>query len=270
MHDDASRYSGGFREADRDVQHLVETVRSGLVARADPAAGPGMQAYMKSAVPFLGVAAPARADLLRELRPLLCDRAVVGAAAERLWDGARFREERYAATALERRWAPQPERLAVHRHWIVSGAWWDHVDEIAARLVGPALRADRAAVTPMLRAWARAPDRWLRRTVVICQLAAKDDTDLELLTESIEANVDDGDFFLRKGIGWALRQYARTDPEWVRSFVAAHPPSRRCRGRRRSSTCEPMAATRAPCGPRGRGRTVLPNPADQCGERAEQ
>lgn len=75
----------------------------------------------------------------------------------------------------------------------------------------------------MLRTWARAPDRWLRRTAVICQLGAKDGTDLELLTEAIEANLDDGDFFLRKGIGWALRQYARTDPDWVRSFVAAHP-----------------------------------------------
>ena len=75
----------------------------------------------------------------------------------------------------------------------------------------------------MLRTWARAPDRWLRRTAVICQLGAKDGTDLELLTEAIEANLDDGDFFLRKGIGWALRQHARTDPDWVRSFVAAHP-----------------------------------------------
>ena len=205
------------------VQAIVEAARCGLAVRADPAAAPGMQAYMKSAVPFLGVAAPARAELLRDLRPLLVDRAAVTAAADLLWDGARFREERYVATALARRLAPQPERLAAHRHWIVTGAWWDHVDEIAARLVGPALGADPAAVTPVLRTWARAPDRWLRRTAVICQLGAKDGTDLELLTEAIEANLDDGDFFLRKGIGWALRQHARTDPDWVRSFVAAHP-----------------------------------------------
>lgn len=113
--------------------------------------------------------------------------------------------------------------MPVHRHWIVTGAWWDHVDEIASRLVGPALRADPASVTPVLRTWTRAPDRWLRRTTVICQLGARDRTDLALLTEAIETNLDDGDFFLRKGIGWALRQYARTDPEWVRTFVAAHP-----------------------------------------------
>ena len=206
-----------------DVAVIVEAARAGLAARADAAAAPGMQAYMKSAMPFLGVAAPARAALLRELQPLLADRAAVSAAAEALWDGAQAREERYVATALARRLAPEPDRLPVHRHWIVTGAWWDHVDEIASRLVGPALRADPPSVTPVLRTWIRAPDRWLRRTTVICQLGARDRTDLALLTEAIEANLDDGDFFLRKGIGWALRQHARTDPEWVRTFVATHP-----------------------------------------------
>jgi len=85
------------------------------------------------------------------------------------------------------------------------------------------LRAGPESVTPVLRTWIRDPDRWLRRTTVICQLGARDRTDLALLTEAIEANLDDGDFFLRKGIGWALRQHARTDPEWVRTFVATHP-----------------------------------------------
>ena len=58
---------------------------------------------------------------------------------------------------------------------------------------------------------------------MICQLGARDRTDLALLTEAIEANLGDGDFFLRKAIGWALRQYARTDADWVRAFVATHP-----------------------------------------------
>jgi 3-methyladenine DNA glycosylase AlkD len=206
-----------------DATTIVEMTRAGLATRADPAAAPGMQAYMKSAMPFLGVAAPARDALLRELRPLLADRAAVRAAAEVLWDEAQAREERYVATALARRLAPEPDRLPMYRHWIVTGAWWDHVDEIAARLVGPALRADPTSVMPVLRTWLRAPDRWLRRTAVICQLGARERTDLALLAEAIEANIDDGDFFLRKGIGWALRQYARTDPGWVRAFVATHP-----------------------------------------------
>ena len=75
-------------------------------------------------------------------------------------------------------------------------------------------------------AWAVADDMWLRRVAIICQLPFRDRTDVHLLTEAIEANVEGtaygSEFFIRKAIGWALRQYARTDPDWVRAFVAAH------------------------------------------------
>ena len=73
-----------------------------------------------------------------------------------------------------------------------------------------------------MHGWRTDPDRWLRRTSVICQINAKERTDLDLLTDAIVANLDDKDFFLRKAIGWALRQHARIDPDWVRAFVAAH------------------------------------------------
>ena len=85
-------------------------------------------------------------------------------------------------------------------------------------------------LTPTVRAWATDEDRWRRRTAVICQIGAKEGTDTALLAAAIEANAADRDFFLRKGIGWALRQHARTDPQWVRDFVAGHdlsPLSRR-------------------------------------------
>ena len=74
-----------------------------------------------------------------------------------------------------------------------------------------------------MRRWIVDADRWLRRTSVIAQLGSRSATDVDLLVDAIEANQDDSDFFLRKAIGWALRQYASTDPEWVRAFVADHP-----------------------------------------------
>jgi 3-methyladenine DNA glycosylase AlkD len=67
------------------------------------------------------------------------------------------------------------------------------------------------------------PDRWKRRASIICQLGSKGGTDVELLAHCIEANLDDPDFFLRKGIGWALREFAKTEPGWVRAFIDAHP-----------------------------------------------
>ena len=72
----------------------------------------------------------------------------------------------------------------------------------------------------MIREWSTDPDRWLRRSSIICQLALKHRTDVALLTDVIEPNLADREFFIRKAIGWALRQYARTDPDWVRAFVA--------------------------------------------------
>jgi 3-methyladenine DNA glycosylase AlkD len=71
----------------------------------------------------------------------------------------------------------------------------------------------------VLREWALADDLWIRRTAVICQVGAKQETDVDLLRYSIEANVEDRTFWLRKAIGWALRDYARVDPGWVRAEV---------------------------------------------------
>ena len=73
-----------------------------------------------------------------------------------------------------------------------------------------------------LRRWARDEDLWVRRSAIICQLQHKDRTDLGLLSDVIEGNQEDPEFFIRKAIGWALRDYARTDSDWVRAFVQAH------------------------------------------------
>jgi 3-methyladenine DNA glycosylase AlkD len=212
------------------MHELVTAARDGLAAVADPAAAEPMRAYMKSEMPFRGVPKPPRERLLKALvvaHPL-ADAAELVDVADTLWTGAAYREERYLALGLigHRRYAGWAEPAWVGsllRRWIVTGAWWDFTDEIANRHIGPLLRAHRAELTPVLRGWITDPDRWLRRTSVICQLGSGPATDLALLTDAIEANRHDPDFFLRKGIGWALRQHARVDPDWVRAFVADHP-----------------------------------------------
>jgi 3-methyladenine DNA glycosylase AlkD len=65
----------------------------------------------------------------------------------------------------------------------------------------------------------------LRRSAVIAQLGFKERTRVELLTDVVLVNADDPDFFLRKAIGWALRDYAKVAPDWVAAFVRAHPLS---------------------------------------------
>jgi 3-methyladenine DNA glycosylase AlkD len=209
------------------VDRLVGAVRAALAAAADPMKAPGMRAYMKSSMPYLGVPKPPR-ELA--LRPVFAAHRLETmtdwqTAVLRLWRDAGFREERYAAIALTGHRPYQvywtPAALPVYQEMIVTGAWWDYVDELASRRIGPLLAASPETLRPLMLRWSRDPDRWLRRTSIICQLGAKKSTDLDLLYACIEANLDDPDFFLRKAIGWALRQYAWTDPDEVRRYVAS-------------------------------------------------
>ena len=194
---------------------LVRQVREALAAVADPEKAPGMQAYMKSEMPFLGVQSKARAAALR---PVFghsdLDRDQWLAAAGELWDGARFREERYAALALLRvrryqQWLAAEDEPFL-RHLITTGAWWDLVDETATKLVGPLRFGLR------VQAWATdagPQEIWMRRAAIICQVGAGADTDAALLTEVIEPNTADRRFWITKAIGWALRDYARIEPD---------------------------------------------------------
>ncbi|WP_199434578.1 DNA alkylation repair protein [Qaidamihabitans albus] len=216
---------GGAQES----HPLTGAVRARLAALADPVRAPQMRRYMKSDLPFRGVPKPARQQLTREIfdEYVLTDVDSWERTVRELWHGASFREERYIAIDLTGhrrylRWQTA-ERIPLYEELVRTGAWWDLVDEIAIRRIGPILRAEPAAVGPVLRRWATDPDRWIRRTSVICQIGAKGHTDRTLLTGCVEANVDDTDSFIRKVIGWALRDHAKTDPDWVRSFVADHP-----------------------------------------------
>jgi len=144
-------------------------------------------------------------------------------SATELWRTASYREERYAATELTglRIAKGRLEILPLFTEMIVSGAWWDHVDGVSDR-IGGLLMAHRQQIEPVIRQWSTDPDRWLRRSSIISQLALKGSTDVDLLADVIVVNMADREFFIRKAIGWALRQYARTDPDWVRAFVTTH------------------------------------------------
>jgi 3-methyladenine DNA glycosylase AlkD len=178
---------------------LIETVRADLRAAADPVRAPQMRAYMKSTMPYLGVPVPDVRRMVRaaaKLRPPATTDALAATAAA-LWREASYREERYAATALLG--VPAAGRLQttallpLYREMITTGAWWDHVDEVAHR-IGDLLVAHPGELRPTLSAWARDPDRWLRRTSVICQVGLRSATDSDLLSDTIVANLGERDF----------------------------------------------------------------------------
>jgi 3-methyladenine DNA glycosylase AlkD len=211
---------------------VIETVRRRLAEAADPRKAPQMQAYMKSSMPFRGVSAVPLRKLCRDVfgEHRLDDRNLWTSVVLALWDEARFREERYAAVELTGhryyRGFQDVSALDLYRHLVVTGAWWDFVDAIAGNRVGPILRAHPDLVAPMMRSWAADEDLWVRRTGLLCQLGSKVDTDQDLLLFVIEQNLENSlhgkEFFIRKAVGWALREYAKTDPAWVAAFVDDH------------------------------------------------
>lgn len=195
---------------------------------ADAVKAPQMQAYMKSEMPYHGVPAPIFKGVCREL---FADYAPADAAAWRsdvldLWRNAKFREERYAAIFLTGHRAARRyqtlDALPMYEEMIVTGAWWDYVDTLAESRVGGLLLAYPGEMRETMLAWSEDEDMWKRRVSILCQLKRRGETDLDLLYSCIEPSLDSKEFFLRKAIGWALRELAWTDPDEVLRYVAAN------------------------------------------------
>lgn len=209
-------------------QKLIRALRKALRELADPAKAPVMQAYMKSAMPYLGIqAVPFRKATKTVLAayPLSSFEEWRDTALE-LWRGARYREERYAVIELVGHRSYQKFRtldaLQLYEEMITSGAWWDYVDSIASHRLGELLRRYPKELPAILRDWAVSDDLWKRRSAILAQLGFKGDTDLKLLYDCMRPSLQRPEFFLRKAIGWALRQHAWTDPKEVVRFVKAH------------------------------------------------
>ena len=207
---------------------LAQALREKLNEAADPARAPGMQAYMKSAMPYLGVAAvPLRRVCKAAFVDLAWpDGAAWQAAVLAIWRGAAYREERYAAIELTgvraARAFQRMDALAMYEEMVVDGAWWDYVDAIATQRLWPILQNEPGAMKTAMRGWSRDDNMWKRRCAILCQIKSKAGTDLDFLYAAIEPSLGSNEFFLRKAIGWALRQYAWTDPVEVRRYVAAN------------------------------------------------
>lgn len=187
-----------------------------------------MQRYLKSELPCYGIRTPTLVSIWRDVfgSYLIPDRAAWQATILELWDHAVYREERYAAMGLAGhrlyRAYQDPGVLPLYKHLVVSGAWWDLVDSLATKRIGPLVRAYPVELMPAMREWAQGDDMWLRRVAIIHQIGANTSTDAKLLNDCIAPSLGRSEFFLRKSIGWALREYAKSNPDWVGAYVDRH------------------------------------------------
>ncbi|SDK23831.1 DNA alkylation repair protein [Streptomyces indicus] len=210
------------------VSELADTVLGRLVAtyaqHADPRNAESMTAYMKGVVPFLGIPSTERRALSKSVleglpRP---DEADCAAVALRAWQLPE-REYHYFAVDYLRRHVKRCSSgfLPVARHLITTVSWWDTVDALAAHVVGGLVAAD-PALRGAMDAWIEDDDLWVARTALLHQLRYKDATDTERLFAYCLRQAGHPDFFIRKAIGWCLREYAKTDAQAVRDFVTRH------------------------------------------------
>ena len=200
---------------------LVLELEKTLRAHANPERARGQAAYMKHHFVFLGITTPDRRLLQRAviLNHSMQAWGTVATAVRALW-AMEEREFQHAAIELaihyEKLW-PQGFFLLAQR-MVTTKSWWDTVDDLAANVVGPLVQR-YPAVRAQVDGWVASPNLWLRRTALIYQLNYKDQTDEARLFAACRALTHEREFFIRKAIGWALRQYARTHPAAVRKFL---------------------------------------------------
>ncbi len=189
----------------------------------DPVRAARMKAYMRDQFEFLGIAAGPRKSICGQV--LRSEGSP--ASAEQLHELARRcyqltpREFHYAAVGVLRRKQIllTPESLPLVHELLVTHSWWDTVDEIAGHLLGGIVERHPDAVAVMDE-WIRSDNLWVARAAILHQLRFREHTDEKRLFAYCDARAHERDFFYRKAIGWALRQYARIEPDAVRRYCA--------------------------------------------------
>ncbi|WP_404452762.1 DNA alkylation repair protein [Virgibacillus necropolis] len=181
-----------------------------------------MKKYMKGQFPFLGIKTPARSQLMKRfnketgiLKEPLQQEFIVS-----LWEKEE-REYQYAALDYIGRSLKKFEKddLVLMEKLITSKSWWDTIDMLAQKPVGNIAAEFPEVIPETIDGWAFGDEMWLQRSAILFQLKYKDQTDEKLLYTYISQNADSKEFFIQKAIGWALREYSKTNPESVKQFI---------------------------------------------------
>ncbi|MBU9724285.1 MULTISPECIES: DNA alkylation repair protein [Bacillaceae] len=185
---------------------------------------PTMKAYMKNQFEFLGIKTPERNALLKQFfkeTSILEEKVLPIAFLQEVWKKPE-REYQYVVLGIL---GHRPQWLHANEvpfliDLIVTKSWWDTVDTIAGGIVGELFSREPQFIEQYIPDWEQHENLWLRRTAILFQLKYKGNTDQDLLFHVIKVNKDQTDFFIRKGIGWALREYSKTNPAAVEAFIS--------------------------------------------------
>jgi 3-methyladenine DNA glycosylase AlkD len=207
------------REIVSNAKEWVAGVEEALHSLADPERAVPMRLYMKNIAPFLGVSKPERDKAQKQFGlPEPGDET----RACRLLYAKEHREFHYIATFVLRKRAKHlPSDALVDLRWFVQNhSWWDTIDELTKSIGGVVTQYPE--LVPELDTWVRDPDFWVNRAAILHQLGFGVHTDVDRLFRLCRVQAAHPEFFVSKAIGWALRDYAWTNPEAIRTFVNDH------------------------------------------------
>jgi 3-methyladenine DNA glycosylase AlkD len=208
-----------------EKKELVRLIKKRLRAAADPAKAGPMAAYLKTDMPFYGVQKGERIPIYREMKKRFAPatRKEYEEVVLALW-GLPHREEKYTAIeyANQSKKYITPGSLSLFERLIREGAWWDLVDGVAIHMVGQILLHNREKIRPVMEAWVEDEDMWIRRTALIAHIGHKEETDEAQLFDHCLRRSSEKEFFIRKAIGWTLREYSYTAPSAVKDFLISN------------------------------------------------
>ena len=178
-----------------------------------------MSKYMQDKFRFLGVRGATRTEIYKKYFPdARKTKTIDWDFVENCWN----KEERefqyvvvYYLKAMQK--FLKREDISRLKYLIVTKSWWDTVD-LLAKVIGSLIIRIKGYDQIMLE-WSKDSNIWLRRVAILYQLSLKDKVDKQVLDEILVNNLGDSEFFINKAVGWALRDYSKFNPEWVREFI---------------------------------------------------
>lgn len=201
----------------------IDDLRETFAFVANPELAVGAEAYMKNQFKFFGIYTNERRTLstayIKQI-VFLSEKELTKTVKELYKQPER--EFQYVAMELiafhKKQWTENIIQLA--EFCLVTKSWWDTVDNIASLILTDYFKKYPQQILPITSAWNKSENMWLQRSSIMFQKAFKQETDIKLLSKYILNCSNSKEFFIQKAIGWALREYSKTNPQWVKDFVA--------------------------------------------------
>jgi len=208
------------------LKEYINTLKIEFEINANPEIAIQQKAYMRNQFEFYGLKSKERRDIQKPfmLKAFLPPKADLDRYVKEFWSKPE-REYHHFAQEFAFRYIKQLEKkdIELYEFMITNHSWWDTVDFIANKLVGGYMKKFPEERDKCAARWLKSGNIWLQRTALLFQIKYKQDLDAQFMAETINALLGSNEFFINKAIGWVLREYSRTDPEWVQDFVEKTP-----------------------------------------------